>query len=134
MVGKDPDGAVNKTELLAIKRFHQSSLEHLKQFQKELNCIVNCQHENLLEIIGVCLETRFCVVYEYMDGHSLEDRLEEYESLGLSPLTAAQRLSVAVDVARGIQHLHSQCPPIVHRDIKRCVYSPVDLSASTDHR
>lgn len=81
---------------------------------------MNCKHDNLLKIIAVCIDTTFCVVYEFMDGLSLEDRIEKSESVKeMGKLTARQRLSIAVDVARGIQHLHCQMPPIVHRDLKR---------------
>lgn len=41
------------------------------------------------------------------------------ESMSRAVLNSLQRISVAIDVARGIEHLHRIKPnPIVHRDIK----------------
>ena len=62
--------------MVAVKRFHASSLEYLKQFKTELEVIfMNCHHPNLLSIKGICKERSFCVIYEYMGNGTLEQRL-----------------------------------------------------------
>lgn len=63
-------------EMVAVKRFHEASLEYLKQFKTELEVIfMNCRHSNLLQIKGICKERCFCVVYEYMGEGTLEQKL-----------------------------------------------------------
>ena len=37
---------------------------------------------------------------------------------GLPPLSWARRRQLALDVARGIEFLHSLSPPMIHRDLK----------------
>lgn len=62
--------------MVAVKRFHEASLEYLKQFKTELGVIfMNCRHPNLLAIKGICTERYFCVVYEYMVKGTLEQKL-----------------------------------------------------------
>ncbi|XP_067932620.1 interleukin-1 receptor-associated kinase 4-like [Watersipora subatra] len=105
-------------ELVAVKKFHDSSLNYLKQFKTELEVIfMNCRHENLLAIKGVCTEQAFCVIYEYMSHGTVEQRLAEDSDKPV--LSADQRLQIAIDVAKGLGRLHhGDATPIVHRDVK----------------
>ncbi|XP_067933289.1 interleukin-1 receptor-associated kinase 4-like [Watersipora subatra] len=106
------------TELVAVKKFYNSSLNYLKQFKTELEVIfMNCRHENLLAIKGVCTERAFCVIYEYMSHGTVEQRLAKDSDKPV--LSADQRLQIAIDVAKGLGRLHhGDATPIVHRDVK----------------
>ncbi|KAK1289021.1 putative LRR receptor-like serine/threonine-protein kinase [Acorus calamus] len=45
--------------------------------------------------------------------------LNEYLGNGTGPADWGQRLNIAVDVAKGLENLHSECKPrIIHRDMK----------------
>ena len=44
--------------------------------------------------------------------------IQRYERLQLSPIDWGERLSMALDCARGVACLHAQQPPIVHMDLK----------------
>lgn len=63
-------------EMVAVKRFHESSLRELTTLQSELDAIfMNFIHPNLLPIYGVCHQSHFCVLYEYMVEGTLDDHL-----------------------------------------------------------
>lgn len=56
---------------------------------------------------------------EYVPNKSLFDRLHTRYGQSLVPLSWQNRLSIALDIARALDYLHSIAdPPIIHRDIK----------------
>ena len=57
-----------------------------------------------------------CLVLELCTGGSLDKRLEC--SHQQAALTWQARVSIAVGVARALVYLHSQKPPLLHRDVK----------------
>ncbi|KAK4431686.1 U-box domain-containing protein 52 [Sesamum alatum] len=58
----------------AVKILHSMAANRSKQFQQELEILSKIRHPNLLTLLGACLE-RGCLVYEYMENGSLEERL-----------------------------------------------------------
>lgn len=58
-----------------------------------------------------------CLVYEYMDNGSLEDRL--FQKGNTPPIPWPTRFRIAAEIASGLLFLHQTKPePIVHRDLK----------------
>ncbi|CAJ1929939.1 unnamed protein product [Sphenostylis stenocarpa] len=104
-------------KVLAIKRFKKDVTEELKILQK-----VN--HGNLVKLMGVSSDNdgNCFVVYEYAENGSLDEWLFAKScsetSNSRTSLTWCQRISIAVDVAMGLQYMHEHAyPRIVHRDI-----------------
>ncbi|CAA0824331.1 Leucine-rich repeat protein kinase family protein [Striga hermonthica] len=59
------------------------------------------------------------LVYEYMPQGALSQHLFRWKSLGLEPLSWTSRLYIALDVARGVEYLHSLAHhSFIHRDLK----------------
>ncbi|KAI5422639.1 Receptor-like kinase tmk4 [Lathyrus oleraceus] len=69
---------------------------------------------------------RFCVngnerllVYEYMPQGTLTQHLFDWGENVCAPLTWKQRVAIALDVARGVEYLHSLAQQsFIHRDLK----------------
>ena len=58
-----------------------------------------------------------CLVYEYMDNGSLEDRL--FRRNNSPPMSWKKRFQIAAEIATALLFLHQTKPePIVHRDLK----------------
>lgn len=58
-----------------------------------------------------------CLVYEYMNNGSLEDRL--FRKGNTPPMSWRIRFKIAAELATGLSFLHSAKPePLVHRDLK----------------
>jgi serine/threonine protein kinase len=74
------------------------------------------RHPNMVLLLGACPEYG-CLVYEYMDYGSLEDRLcRRGKTL---PIPWNIRFRIAADIATGLLFLHQAKPePLVHRDLK----------------
>lgn len=92
-----------------------------KAFWAELNTISRLHHRNLVALLGYCVEDDdLFLVYEFMGKGSLSQHLHpktpEDDSM---VLTWTARLRCAVEVAQGLEYLHSHAnPSLVHRDIK----------------
>ncbi|KAL9673041.1 hypothetical protein QQ045_029294 [Rhodiola kirilowii] len=67
-------------------------------------------------LIGACPEYG-CLVYEYMENGSLEDRLLRRGNT--RPLSWKKRFSIAAEITTALLFLHQAKPePLVHRDLK----------------
>jgi serine/threonine protein kinase len=87
---------------------------HVSNLQIEvLSCM---RHPNMVLLLGACPEYG-CLVYEYMNYGSLEDRLcRRGKTL---PIPWSIRFKIAADIATGLLFLHQAKPePLVHRDLK----------------
>ncbi|KAM5572055.1 hypothetical protein ABKV19_012230 [Rosa sericea] len=84
------------------------------QFTSEVALLFRLQHPNILTFVGACKKPPvFCIITEYLSGGSLRKYLHQQEPHSL-PLSLV--LKLALDIARGMQYLHSQ--GILHRDLK----------------
>ena len=73
------------------------------------------RHPRILQLFGCSLTVQaIWLVSELCSRGSLRQVLDD-KGLALTP---AQRLRMAIDVAEGVEHLHSREPPVVHRDLK----------------
>ena len=76
------------------------------------------RHPNLVILMGFAVNgTQRLLVYECLSGGDVARRLQRCAREGL-PFTFQQRLSVALDAACGLSHLHNASPKVYHRDIK----------------
>ena len=93
-----------------------------KAFWAELKTISRLHHRNLVALLGYCVEDDdLFLVYEFMGKGSLSQHLHPKE-LGDAEgmvLDWQARLRCAVEMAQGLEYLHSHAnPSLVHRDIK----------------
>jgi serine/threonine protein kinase len=87
--------------------------------QREASLMAQLRHPSIVSLLGVCLAPP-CMVTEYCMRGSLASLLREAKS---SPdkamqLTWQRRLGMLIDAARGMLYLHSNKPPVLHRDLK----------------
>ncbi|GBG82893.1 hypothetical protein CBR_g36420 [Chara braunii] len=107
-----------------------------KRFRAEVNTLSSVRHRHLCKLIGFCTEgNKFILVYPFISGGSLYDRLHEckhttgkvseesetMDSVGSCnlPLTWTERMSIARQIATCLRSLHHEADhPILHRDVK----------------
>jgi len=75
------------------------------------------QHPNLVKCFEATRQPPCLFISEYCAGGSLYNRLRDTK---LPPLTWRQKLKILLDVAKGMDYLHSRDPCILHRDLKSC--------------
>ncbi|KAG9451802.1 hypothetical protein H6P81_004706 [Aristolochia fimbriata] len=119
-IGEGGYGPVYRATLdhtpVAIKVLRPDAAQGRKQFQQEVEVLSCIRHPNMVLLLGACPEYG-CLVYEYMDYGSLEDRLFRR---GNSPSIPWRiRFKIAAEIATGLLFLHQAKPePLVHRDLK----------------
>ncbi|OIW11829.1 hypothetical protein TanjilG_14641 [Lupinus angustifolius] len=87
-----------------------------KQFQQEVDVLSSIRHPNMVLLLGACPEFG-CLVYEYMENGSLDDRL--FQKDNTPPIPWKIRFRIASEIATGLLFLHQTKPePLVHRDLK----------------
>ncbi|KAL2343499.1 hypothetical protein Fmac_004784 [Flemingia macrophylla] len=127
ILGRGGFGVVYKGELhdgtkIAVKRMESVAVgdKGLNEFQAEIGVLSRVRHRHLVALLGFCINgNERLLVYEYMPQGTLTQHLFEWREHGYAPLTWKQRLVVALDVARGVEYLHSLAQQsFIHRDLK----------------
>ncbi|XP_065845133.1 interleukin-1 receptor-associated kinase 4-like [Oscarella lobularis] len=114
-------GILRFTEV-AIKRLNntkeKTKYKTKEQFVTEIEVLAQFRHPNLICLMGYSVDGNDpCLVYEFMENGTLEDKLDPRER---AKLEWSSRMSIMRDSARGISYLHTADPqkPFIHRDIK----------------
>lgn len=119
-IGEGGYGPVYKGKLdhtpVAIKVLRPDAAQGRKQFQQEVEVLSCIRHPNMVLLLGACPEYG-CLIYEYMNNGSLEDRL--FRRGQTSPISWRRRFKIAAEIATALLFLHQAKPePLVHRDLK----------------
>ncbi|CAN1249708.1 Protein LYK5 [Linum perenne] len=85
----------------------------------EIHLLNKINHSNIIRLSGVCFNDGYWyLVYEFAANGALSDWMYSPTNVGKA-LSWPQRIQIALDVALGLDYLHSfTCPPQVHKDIK----------------
>ncbi|CAL5023104.1 unnamed protein product [Urochloa decumbens] len=106
----------NGTEV-AVKKFLDQDLSgvSLEQFKCEVRIMSRLRHPNVVLFLGyVTQPPNLSILTEYLPRGSLYRLLHRPNS----QIDEVRRLKMALDVAKGMNYLHSSHPTIVHRDLK----------------
>ncbi|MBA0701713.1 hypothetical protein Goari_022869 [Gossypium aridum] len=127
VLGRGGFGVVYKGELhdgtqIAVKRMEcvSTGTKGMNEFQAEIAVLTKVRHRHLVALLGYCINgNERLLVYEYMPQGTLSQHLFEWRENGYAPLSWKQRVTIALDVARGVEYLHSLAQQsFIHRDLK----------------
>jgi len=99
-----------KGSVIVVKIF--KSLSMLSELRREV-LFTSIQHPNIVNVKGICINP-LCILLEYVNGGDLERYLKNTENVIDLPIIT----KISRELAQAINFLHSQKPPIVHRDLK----------------
>ncbi|KAK1426364.1 hypothetical protein QVD17_15035 [Tagetes erecta] len=127
VLGRGGFGVVYKGELpngtkIAVKRMDSGVMgtKGLKEFQAEIAVLTKVRHRHLVALLGYCINgNERLLVYEYMPQGTLSQHVFEWREYKTNPLNWKQRVTIALDVGRGVEYLHSLAQQsFIHRDLK----------------
>nr|XP_048330231.1 probably inactive leucine-rich repeat receptor-like protein kinase At5g48380 isoform X2 [Ziziphus jujuba var. spinosa] len=123
VIGRGKMGTMYKATLpngwfLAVKSIQNDSEQLESQFISELLALSRLRHENLIPLLGCCIEkNEKFLVYKYMSNGNLHDWLHPAEGDNRI-LDWPSRVKIAVGIAKGLAWLHHKCIfRVVHRNI-----------------
>jgi eukaryotic-like serine/threonine-protein kinase len=100
---------------VAIKLMHReiaSDSDQLERFRREARAVAQLSHPHIVGVIDAGEdESRPYIVFEYVEGETLKERIRR---LGRLPMDEA--IAYAIEIARALGCAHSH--HIVHRDVK----------------
>ncbi|KAL6616496.1 hypothetical protein ACP70R_038766 [Stipagrostis hirtigluma subsp. patula] len=121
-------GVLADGTVVAVKKMLDPDVEGGdEEFTNEVEIISHLRHRNLVPLRGCCIADddadegkQMFLVYDYMPKGSLDQYIfPDGEGRRPPAMSWAQRRSVILDVARGLEYLHYGVKPgIYHRDIK----------------
>ncbi|KAI3677542.1 hypothetical protein L6452_36807 [Arctium lappa] len=124
ILGKGGNGIVYKGTLpdkciVAIKKSQRLDQGQREQFINEMVILTQINHQNVVQLLGCCLETDVpLLVYEYVSNDTLDRHIHNQTS-GLGRLSWKNRLRIAHESAGALAYLHTDARmSIIHRDVK----------------
>eukprot|EP00884_Botryococcus_braunii_P000818 jgi/Botrbrau1/10737/Bobra.180_2s0007.1 len=116
-----------------------------RSVSNEADILSSVSHPNIVRLKGICKEPP-CLLTEWCSRGSLLDILKQAQSSTAlrEHLRWPLRLRMALQIAKGMQHLHNRTPSILHRDLKtanvlvdaswNCKIADFDFSYVEDER
>jgi len=124
-------GLYKGTEI-AEKRLHLiNTKKNITEFKREVASFVLLQHPYLLLFLGVIAEPKqLSIITEYCRGGNLHELLFKKKSIYLSWKI---RKKFLLQIAIGMNFLHTNNPPIIHRDLKSLnIFLTNDMEKNSD--
>ncbi|WVY90188.1 hypothetical protein V8G54_035702 [Vigna mungo] len=115
-------GELHDGTRIAMKRMECGAIKGKGaiEFKSEIVVLTKVRHRNLVVLICYCLDgNEKLLVYELMPQGTLSRHLFNWSEEGLEPLEWNRRLTIALDMARGVEYLHDLAhQSFIHRDLK----------------
>ncbi|KAE8021240.1 hypothetical protein FH972_007148 [Carpinus fangiana] len=114
--GEVYQGLLNDGMHVAIKKRPGAPSQ---EFIDEVLYLSSIRHRNLVILLGYCQENnQQFLVYEYIHSGSVSSHLYGTGQHSREKLDFKHRVAIAQGAAKGLAHLHSQSPRLIHKDFK----------------
>ncbi|KAJ9538316.1 hypothetical protein OSB04_031049 [Centaurea solstitialis] len=110
-------GRLQNGKGIVVKRSHSSSQQVLQEYRNEVLLLGELEHENLIQLLGYCVEEmRVLLVFDLSVYASLDLLIFDYATRVL--LDWNRRYQIILGVALGLRYIHTHAHQIVHCDVK----------------
>ena len=118
---------------VAIKKLKISEFneKNLKEFEREVSSLLILRHPNLVLFMGAITEiNNISIITEFCSGGNLFELLYKKKNIFL-PWDL--RIKILLEISIGMNFLHTNNPPIIHRDLKSLnILLTENISKSSD--
>eukprot|EP01083_Nonionella_stella_P059487 155619_1 len=99
-----------------LKNLHDRRMSQLLvDIKREIYTLSVLRHPNILMLMGACMDKQsLCMITEWCEGSDLHALIHDKERI----ISGKTLISIALDVARGLNYIHSVHSKCIHRDIK----------------
>ncbi|KAF3435326.1 hypothetical protein FNV43_RR22413 [Rhamnella rubrinervis] len=109
-------GLLHDGMIVAIKKRHGAPSQ---EFVSEVHYLSAIHHRNLVTLLGYCQENnQQFLIYEHIPNGSVSSHLYGAGIDSREKLEFKSRLTIALGAAKGLAHIHSLSPRLVHKDFK----------------
>jgi mitogen-activated protein kinase kinase kinase 9 len=99
-----------------LKSEMTNSEDNINAFIDECNMLKNLRHPNILLFMGASTTPPYYfIVTEFCENGNLFELLHQHKNISLN---WEDKRRIALEIALGMNYLHSFNPPILHRDLK----------------
>ncbi|XP_044472363.1 L-type lectin-domain containing receptor kinase S.4-like isoform X2 [Mangifera indica] len=111
-------GLLSDGQEVTIKRLSGRSKQGLVEFKKEFIIVAKLQHNNLVRLLGFCIQGQEKIlVYEYMSNKSLDTYI--FDANERRMFEWKKCFNIIEEIAHGLLYLHKYSRlKIIHRDLK----------------
>lgn len=107
-------GRVFAVKEVSFNEDNISDMKYKKQLETEISICKDVQHPRIVSYLGHdYLDSCLFIYMEFMHGGSLAQVLQQFGAIDEGVMQVYTR-----ELLEGLDHLHSQKPPVLHRDIK----------------
>ncbi|CAH1787041.1 unnamed protein product [Owenia fusiformis] len=121
-IGSGSFGCVHKGKfrgkICAVKRYRASTFgakSDVDMFCREVSILSQLHSSYVIKFVAAVLDdpSQFAIITEFVSGGSLFSILHEQKRL----IDLHSKLTISLDVAKGMDYLHTLPQPIIHRDL-----------------
>ncbi|XP_078426717.1 tyrosine-protein kinase JAK2-like isoform X1 [Cetorhinus maximus] len=101
-------------DVVAVKKLQQSTAEHVRDFEREIEILKSLQHDNIVKYKGVCYSAgrrNLRLIMEYLPHGSLRDYLQKNKDR----IDHKKLLAYASQICKGMEYLGTK--RYIHRDL-----------------
>ena len=117
------DDAAGISILIAVKKLKSDIDEETRSaFEKEIKFMAKLRHENVVRLLGVCLQKQAFIMMEYMENGDLNQYLKKHDvierdiyPLPEGVLSVPLLIHICLQIASGMRYLASH--KCIHRDL-----------------
>lgn len=103
-------------EMIETYDNEEMQVKFTEWFKREMQLLCNLRHAGIPDVWDhFAYSGRYYIVMEYIEGKNLEDLLNEKSPGGFPE---QQIIRWALELSDVLDYLHTQNPPVIHRDIK----------------
>ncbi|XP_072373352.1 tyrosine-protein kinase JAK2-like isoform X1 [Scyliorhinus torazame] len=101
-------------DVVAVKKLQQSTAEHVRDFEREIEILKSLQHDNIVKYKGVCYSVgrrNLRLIMEYLPHGSLRDYLQKNKDR----IDHKKLLAYSSQICKGMEYLGTK--RYIHRDL-----------------